>query len=289
MKAAPFDYHAPRTTNEAVQMLADLPNVKVLAGGQSLVPMLAARSLSFDHLVDLRHVDALRGIEQRGDALWIGAMTPQSTAEHSPLVHSLVPLLAKAIPLVAHFQIRNRGTVGGSIMHADAVGEIPCVALALDAVFEVASARGGREIAAADMFVASRVTALAADEVLTGIRFPIWQGTVGTAVEELSPRYADPAIAGACVQVQLDGGRVERCAIGLISLGSTSERARAAEHTVVAQHVDGIDAAALGRAAVASLTSIPSDLNGSADYRARVGATMVARAWQRAVEEATHG
>lgn len=289
MKPAAFDLHTPRTIDEAVRLLGELTAVKVLAGGQSLVPLLAARTVSYAHLVDLGRVDALRGIEHRGDHVWIGAMTAQAVAEHSAAVHEFVPLLAKAIPLVAHFQIRNRGTVGGSIMHADAVGEIPTVALALDATFEVASHRGTRTIAAADMFVGPRTTALAADELLTGIRFPIWSGRVGTAVEELSPRYADPAIAGACVAVQIDGGIVGRCAIGLINMGPTPERARAAEASAIGRPLSSIDADELGRAAVDTLTAIPTDLNGSADYRAHLGATLVARAWQRAVEEATHG
>lgn len=289
MKAAPFDYHAPRNVATAVQLLAALPDAKVLAGGQSLVPLLAARTAAYAHLVDLRHVAELRGIERRGDELWIGAMTTQATAEHSALVRDCVPLLSQALPLVAHFQIRNMGTIGGSIMHADAVGEIPTVALALDAVLEVESVRGRRDVAIANAFVGPRATSLASDELLTGVRFPIWSGRIGTAVEELSRRYADPAIAGACVAIELDGDVVARCALGLVNLGATPERARAAEQSITGTAASSVDAAALGRAAVAPLTSIPSDLNGSAEYRARVGATMVARAWQRALQEASNG
>ena len=289
MKAAPFEYHAPRTTADALRLLAELPDAKVLAGGQSLVPLLASRAATYQNLIDLRHVTELRGIERRGDDLWIGAMTTQSTAEHSTAVRDFVPLLAKALPLVAHFQIRNRGTIGGSMAHADAVGEIPTVALALDAVLEVESVRGRREIPAVDFFVGTWVTSLTSDELLTGIRFPIWSGRIGTAIEELSRRHADPAIAGACVALELDGDTVARCAIGLINLGSTPVRAHVAEQSVIGTTATEIDPAELGRAAIAPLTAIPSDLNGAADYRARVGAILVARAWQRALEEAHHG
>jgi carbon-monoxide dehydrogenase medium subunit len=290
MKAAPFDYHAPGTIEEAVGLLAELDEAKVLAGGQSLIPLLALRLATFEHVIDIGRIDELRGIERRDGAMWIGATTRQAAAERSAEIAAAVPLLARAIPLIGHFQIRNRGTVGGSLAHADAAAELPAVALALDAEFEAASPRGRRQIPAAGFFTGTWATALTDDEILSGVRFPIWEGRCGFAIQEVARRHGDFAIAGACVAVQLDHDDVvRRCAIGLLGLGSTPERARSAERSVTGLTIGDVDATALGRAALGDLDSIPSDLNGSAGYRANVGATVVARAWKDAVEEASRG
>lgn len=290
MKAAPFEYHAPTTLTEAVGLLAELDDAKVIAGGQSFVPLLALRLAAFDHLVDLGRVDEIRGIEHRDDSLWIGAATTQTAAERSTVVASSAPLVAASLPHIGHFQIRNRGTVGGSVAHADPAAELPAVALALDATIEAESARGSRTIEAGSFFTGTWTTALDDDEVLTGLRFPVWEGRCGFAVEEVARRQGDFAIAGACVAVRLDDrDAVARCAIGLFGLGSTPERASAAEALVTGSSADAVDPGELGRVAVADLTSIPSDLNGSAEYRARVGAVVVARAWRRAVEQVPSG
>ena len=287
MKPAPFDYHAPRTLADAVTLLSELDDAKVIAGGQSLAPLLNMRLAVFADLVDLRHVEELRGIERRGDVLWIGAGTTQATVEHSAEVAAAVPLLAEVTPLIGHFQIRNRGTIGGSIAHADPAAEYPAVALALDAELEVASVRGTRVVAAADFFDGLWSTSMADDEILTGIRFPIWAGRCGFAVEEVARRHGDFAVAGACVAVELgDDDVVRRCRIGLFGLGSTPQRASAAEASAEGSAASAVDGRQLGQRAVADLTSIPEDLNGSAEYRSRVGAVAVARAWDRAVEEA---
>ena len=290
MKAAPFDYHAPSTLAEAVGLLAELDDAKVISGGQSFAPLLNMRLASVAHLVDLRRIAELRGIERRGDHLWIGAATTHSAVERSAEVAATVPLLARAMPLIGHFQIRNRGTIGGSIAHADPAAEVPAVALALDARLEAVSPRGTREIAAGEFFEGVWTTALAEDEVLTGVHFPIWGGRSGTAVEEIARRHGDFAIAGACVAVQVDTqGVVTRCAIGLLGLGSTPLRATAAERSAIGAAATTVDPAALGGAAVADLSNIPTDTNGSAAYRARLGATVVARAWTKAIEEVLRG
>lgn len=287
MKPAPFDYHAPRSLSDAVELLAELDDAKVIAGGQSLAPLLNMRLAVFSALVDLRHVEEIRGIERRGDVLRVGAGTTQATIERSAEVASAVPLLAQATPLIGHFQIRNRGTIGGSIAHADPAAEYPAVALALDAELEVASAKGSRVVPAAEFFDGLWTTTMADDEILTAIRFPIWDGRCGFAVEEVARRHGDFAVAGACLAVQLgDDGVVRRCRIGLFGLGSTPERATGAEAWAEGSAVGDVDAGRLGEMAVAGLTSIPEDLNGSAEYRSRVGAVAVARAWERAIEEA---
>jgi carbon-monoxide dehydrogenase medium subunit len=291
MKPAAFDYHAPDSVEETVALLASLgEDAKVLAGGQSLVPMLALRLAVVDHLVDLRRVAGLRGIERRDGALWVGAATTQAVVERSAEVASAVPLLSRAVPLIGHFQIRNRGTVGGSLAHADAAAELPAVALALDASLETSSPRGDRTIAATEFFTGLWGTELAADELLTGVRFPVSRGRCGFAVEEFARRHGDFAIAGAAVAVQLDADdRVARCGIGLFGLGAAPVRASGAETSLAGARVSEVDVDDVGATAMSALSSVPDDLHGPAGYRKRVGAAMVARAWRRAVQEAGHG
>jgi carbon-monoxide dehydrogenase medium subunit len=291
MKPAAFEYHRPSTAAEAADMLTNLGDgAKVLAGGQSLVPMLALRLAVFDDLVDIARIPELDGIERRNGTLWVGAGTTEAAVERSAEVASSVPLLSRATPFIGHFQIRNRGTVGGAIAHADPAAEYPAVALALDAEIEALSSRGARSIPAADFFTGLWSTALEPDELLTGVRFPVWDGRCGFAVEEFARRHGDFAVAGAVVAVQLDGNdRVSRCAIGLIGLGSTPERPAATEAEVLGKPVAELDADEVGRSAVAGLTSVPSDLHGSDTYRSRVGAAMVARAWTQATKEALGG
>jgi carbon-monoxide dehydrogenase medium subunit len=288
VKPAPFEYHAPRTTTDAVHLLAELgEEAKVLAGGQSLVPMLALRLAVFEHLVDIGRIAELTGIERRDDELWVGAGTTEAAVEVSPEVASAVPLLAEATPLVGHVQIRNRGTLGGSIAHADPAAEYPAVALTLDASLEVVSTTGTRTIPACDFYDGLWSTTMAPDELLVGVRFPVWRGRSGFAVEELARRHGDFAIAGATVGVELDDAdRVRRCAIGLIGLGSTPERATAAEGELTGRSITNIPPDEVGRIAVAGLVAVPADLHGSAAYRLRVGGAMVARAWTAAVTRA---
>ena len=288
MKPAPFEYHAPATAADAATLLTDLgEGAKVLAGGQSLVPMLALRLAVFDHLVDVGRIAEMQGVERRADALWIGASTTQADVGANPDVAAGVPLLARATPFIGHFQIRNRGTLGGSVAHADPAGEYPAVALTLDASMEVVSANGRRTIAARDFFRGFWTTSMQPDELLAGVTFPMWSGRCGFAVEEFARRHGDFAIAGAAIGVELDtDDRIRRGAIGLIGLGSTPERASAAEAAVVGRTIAEIDPEAVGALAMSGLESVPSDLNGSASYRTRDGAAMVARAWTRACSEA---
>ena len=291
MKPAPFEYHSPTTPAEAVDLLSGLGDgAKVLAGGQSLVPMLALRLAVFEHLVDVRRVEGIRGIERQNGTVRIGAGTTQAAIERSPEVAAAVPLLARATPLIGHFQIRNRGTLGGSLAHADPAAEYPAVALALDAELEILSAQGTRRVRAGDFFTGLWTTAVADDELLTAVTFPVWAGRGGFAVDEVARRHGDFALAGACVAVGLDGeGRVDRCGIGLFGLGPVPLRAPAAESAALGLAAGDVDPVELGRAATADLAEVPADLHAPADYRRRVGAVTVARAWRRAVEEAQGG
>jgi aerobic carbon-monoxide dehydrogenase medium subunit len=288
VKPASFTYHRPDTIEDAVGLLAELgDDAKILAGGQSLVPMLSMRLAYFDHLIDISRLTELRGIDRRGAELWIGAGTTEAAVGADDQICQAVPLLTRATPFVGHFQIRNRGTLGGSIAHADAAGEYPAVALTLDAVMEVLSPRGRREITAADFFAGLWETTMEADEVLTGVRFPVRNGRSGFSVQEFSRRHGDFAISGALVAVHLgDDDRVSRCGIGLLGLGATPRRATATEAAVTGKPVGELLPEEIGRAAMAGLDDIPADLQGSASYRTKVGAAMTARAWTQAINEA---
>lgn len=288
MKAAAFDYHQPDTVEQAVQLLDRYgEDAKILAGGQSLVPMLAMRLTYFENLVDISRIDELRGIDLVDGQVRIGAATPHAFVGIDDEVADSVPLLTLATPYVGHFQIRTRGTFGGAIAHADPAAEYAAVALALDAQLEAVSPRGRRRIPVAEFFTGLWQTSLAPDEVLTAVRFPVWTGRCGYGVREFARRHGDFAIAGAVVAVQVDDDdRVSRCAIGLLGLGSTPLRASAAERAAVGTPLAELTAEDIGELAMSGLDDIPADLQGSAAYRRKVGATMVARAWTQAETEA---
>ena len=289
MKPAPFQYHRPATVAETVDLLgAHGDEAKPLAGGQSLIPMLALRLARFEHLVDVNFVEGLAAIARDDGWLRIGAMTRQAALERDATVASAAPLLSRATPLIGHFQIRNRGTVGGSLAHADPASEYPAVAVALGAELEVSSKAGPRTVAADDFFVGTWTTALADGELLTAVRVPVWSGRCGFAVEEMARRLGDFALCGAAVAVRLsdDGSdAVAAAGIGLFGVGPTPIHAQQAESALVAGERD---LAEIGRLAMAD--SEPSDdVHATARYRSSVGAHLVARALERALAEAKGG
>jgi carbon-monoxide dehydrogenase medium subunit len=290
LKASHFVYHEPQTIDEAVAVLHEhADEAKPLAGGQSLVPILALRLARFDHLIDLNHVEELAGIGVGPDGLRIGAMTRQAVAEHSGEVSRGAPLLGRALPFIGHFQIRNRGTVGGSIAHADPASELPAVALALDAEMAARSVRGERRIAASDFFSSIWETALEPDEILSAVHIPRWPARSGFAFEELAWRLGDFAIAGVASGVSLDGaGRVERSRVVLMGMGTTPLRAASAEAAMLGEVPADLDFAALSSLALEGTNPI-DDIHASADYRRRVTVPMVSRVLQHALEEASRG
>ena len=287
MKPAPFEYHAPSKVADAVGLLSEHgDDAKALAGGQSLVPMLALRLARFDHLVDLGRIDELRGVERADGVLRVAAMTPQADAERDPTVAASVPLLSRALPLIGHFQIRNRGTIGGSVAHADPASELPAVAVALGAEMEVSSRSGTRTIAADDFFVGTWTTALAPDDLLTAVRFPAWSGRVGFAIEEVTRRSGDLALAGVACAVALDPDDViERVGLALLGMGPTPVRARAAESALSGASPSDDDVGEIAELAVAD-TSPVDDVHASGAYRKKVGAHLVRLALDRALAEA---
>lgn len=288
MKPAPFAYHRPATVTEAVSMLGEYgEDAKVLAGGQSLVPMLAMRLTHFDNLIDISRLSELNDITLQGNEVRIGAATPHALVGLDDEIADSVPLLTLATPHIGHFQIRSRGTLGGAIAHADPAAEYAAVALALDATIEATSSRGTREIPATEFFTGLWETALASDEILTAVRFPVASGRSGFGIAEFARRHGDFAIAGAAVGIELDeDDRITRCGIGLLGLGSTPLRATPAEEAVIGTPIGGLSAEEIGKLALSGLTDIPADLQGSASYRARVGAAMVSRAWTQATTHA---
>jgi len=285
VKPSKFTYHAPTTVADAVGLLREHGDgAKVLAGGQSLVPMMSLRLATFGHLVDLNRVEDLNGIERMNGDVRIGALVRQSTAEHDSTVAADAALVARALPHIGHFQIRNRGTIGGSIAHADPASELPAVTLALDATIEAVGPGGTRDIAASDFFDGTWQTTLADDEVLAAVRFPVWGGASGFAVDEVARRHGDFAICGAVCGVSLDGDRVTRAAIGLFGVGSTPVRATSAEQALIAAGA-GADLADIAREATEPL-SPSGDIHASGNYRKQVAAVVVRRALARAIEEA---
>jgi aerobic carbon-monoxide dehydrogenase medium subunit len=275
MKPPPFDYLAPATAEEAVALLDG--DTKILGGGQSLIPLLALRMSDVPALVDVSRVPGLSGVERRGETVHIGGTTTYRALGRDPVVAAAAPLVARAVPLIGHDAIRSRGTLGGSVAHADPAAELPAVALALDAAVETLSPSGRRTLPAADLFTGVWTTVLEPDELVTGLTFPVWPEASGFAIEEFARRHGDFAIAGAAVAVTAG-----RCAIALFGMGSTPVRAQVAEKAAV----EGAPAAEVGRLATEGLSGVPTDAHGSAAYRRRVGAALVEKAVARAREEA---
>ena len=281
MKAAPFTYHAPESLDELMGLLPGIENARLLAGGQSLMPMLNMRYATPDHLVDLNGVAALSGVRDRGDALEIGSMTRQAA-----LADALAsfPVLADALAHVGHFQTRNRGTIGGSLCHLDPSAELPCVAAAVGARLVVRGPDGVREAAMADWPVSYMTPDLRENEVLTAIRIPKNAALEGQAFEEFARRHGDFAIVGVAAMISLDGGRVRRAAVAVAGASPTPIRLPEIEAALEGEAVDG---PAFGEAAAqAAGIDAMDDAYVSASYRRRLAGVLVERALVRAAARA---
>jgi aerobic carbon-monoxide dehydrogenase medium subunit len=284
MKPPRFDYLLPRSLEEALAILARHGEAaKVLAGGQSLVPLLNFRLVRPAHLVDLNEVPGLDAIRVDDGVLALGAMARQRAVETSPLVQERCPLLADALPQIGHPQIRNRGTVGGSLAHADPAAELPAVVAALDGELVVRSARGERRLAAERFFVGYLTTAAEPDELVVEARLPVAPPRTGTAFLEVSRRHGDFALVGVAVTVTVDdGGVCTRCAIALTGVGPTPVVARDAARPLV-----GVKPAAEAFDEVARRVAAPlhpdGDLHASSDYRKHLAGVLTRRALARAV------
>ncbi|MEP9347711.1 FAD binding domain-containing protein [Xanthobacter sp. KR7-225] len=250
MKPAPFAYHAPATKAEALGLLARLDDARVLAGGQSLLPMMNLRLAGPTNLIDLNGIAELSGIRRAGDALVIEAMTRQRAAERSELVREHCPLLAEAMAHVGFQQTRNRGTVGGSIAHMDPTAELPVVACALDAVLTVESAAGGRQFPIAELAQGYLMTQIAPDEMLVRIALPLWPKGHGFAFEEVTRRGETFSVVCVAALARLDGaGAFARLALAIGGLGAAPVRLQAMEAALVGARADAEAFAAAGAAA----------------------------------------
>jgi carbon-monoxide dehydrogenase medium subunit len=278
MKAAPFGYLAPATRQEAVDALRRYgPDTKVLAGGQSLVPLLAMRLARPSALIDLNRVPDLAYVRAARGSLAIGAMTRQRTVERDPRVAERWPLLQAALRWVGHPQIRARGTIGGSLAHADPAAELPAVALIYGARFVVTSSRGERVIPAAEFFTGYLSTALEPDEILTEIRVPAAPAGAGWAFQEIARRHGDFALVGAAAV--LVGGADRRCIdarLAFIGVSHGPVRIADAEQTLIGRRVDAAAAAEVAGIVRAALDP-DGDIHASARYRRHVAGALAAR------------
>jgi carbon-monoxide dehydrogenase medium subunit len=277
MIPAQFDYLAPTSVEEALTALAEHgDDAKVIAGGQSLLPVLRMRLNAPEVVIDLGRIDALRGIREDGDALVIGAMTTHTDVGSDPLVAEHAALLAKAIEHLADAQVRHRGTFGGALVHADPAGDLGAPALALDAEMVIAGRGGTRTVPAAEFFTDVFTTAVGEDELLTEVRIPKHTGW-GAHYEKFVRVSHQWAIVAVAATVRAEGGSIAEAAIGLTNMGSTPLRARAVEQALVGQQA-AEDAVRRAAEAAAEGTTPPSDLNGDADYRRHLATVLTRRA-----------
>jgi carbon-monoxide dehydrogenase medium subunit len=283
MKLPAFEYACPATLAEAVSLLAaGEGDAKVLAGGQSLVPMMAFRVASPALLVDLRKLAELRRIDITSEGVRLGAMARWRDIEDDARLDAAHPLLKAAVAEVAHYQIRNRGTVGGSIAHADPAAEMPGIAVTCDAEIAVVGRAGARVVRAADFFIAPLMTALAADEIIVEIRLPAWPATRRWAFKEFARRRGDFAMAGTALFYDVDAdGKARNAHVGAIGVGDRPQRLAGAEDAINGNAVDIATCERAGAAASAAVTP-QSDIHASAAYRKALLGTLVERALQSA-------
>jgi carbon-monoxide dehydrogenase medium subunit len=290
VKNPPFEYHAPRTLEEALALLTEHGDeAKVLAGGQSLVPLLAMRLARPSQLVDINEVTGLAGIRPLdGTGVAFGTLTRERDAERSSLVAEHLPVLAEALPMIGHVSIRNRGTVGGSIAHADASAELPAVAVATGAEMVVRSVRGERILAADDFFVSHFTTALDDDELLTELRIPSGPAGAGWAFHEVTRRHGDFALVGVATMVALEQDRICDARITLMGVADRPVRAGVAEAALVGQSLDDDTMVAAAHEATRALEPA-SDMHGSAEFRRHLAGVAVRRALTTAAGRARGG
>ncbi|QOZ37697.1 xanthine dehydrogenase family protein subunit M [Bradyrhizobium sp. CCBAU 53421] len=281
-----FSYHRPATLADAVKLLSTLGDeVRPLAGGHSLVPMMKLRLATPEHLVDLHGIADLKGIRRDGSKVLIGAMTTQHDLLASDEVAKSIPILHEAALLIADPQVRYRGTVGGNVANGDPGNDMPALMMTLGAIYHLEGLDGGREIAAAEYYQGAYFTAIEPGELLASISIPIPPAGHGYAYEKLKRKVGDYATAAAAVVLTMSGGKVATCTIGLTNLSETPLLADAAAKAVIGS---SLDAATLKKAAAAAeaIMAPAADARGPVEYRTHVGGIMVTRALQRAAASA---
>jgi carbon-monoxide dehydrogenase medium subunit len=286
MKLPHVDYEAPSTVSEAVELLAEhLDEASVLAGGQSLIPLLALRLAHPEVLIDINGIDEMSGMSATDGWVAIGAMTRECVAEESETIAETVPLLAAALPLIGHEAIRSRGTIGGSLAHADPAAELPAVARALDAEFVVRGQSGERVIPAAEWFEGYLTTSRRPDELLVEVRFPAAGPGTGISFQEVARRHGDFAIVGLAASLTISEGAISDARLAFAGMSDVPVRAVHAEDLLVGERPSTglFDEAA--RRATADIDP-PADLHGSSDYRKKVAAALVRRGLRAAADNA---
>jgi len=287
LKPAAFEYHRPESVGEALHLLADIGDEgKILAGGQSLIPVMNFRLAQPAVLIDVNRLTELDHVSEEADGtLRLGAMVRQARLEREAAVARRSPLLAEAIPHVAHPQIRNRGTVGGSLAHADPAAELPAVMVALDARFRLARAGGERWVAAGDFYRGLFTTALEADEMLVEVEIPPRPGDAGACFLETSRRHGDYAMAGVAVRTTVDGdGRLGQSRLVFLSVGDVPVEVAAGQVTAGEPPSEELFAS-VARAAAAELDTV-ADIHASAEYRRHLAEVLARRALAKAAQRA---
>lgn len=289
MKPAAFAYHRPRSLEEALALLAEHGDeAKPLAGGQSLVPAMNFRLAQPARLVDLNEIDAMSRVSAMPDGgLLLGAMTRQSVVERDPLVAQYAPLIRETMPFIAHPQIRNRGTFGGSLAHADPAAELPAVMVALEARMRVEGQRGERWVPAAEFYQGLFQTALASGELLTAVAVPALAARSGWAFEEIARRHGDFALVGVAAVVRLDlDGRCESARLALLSVGEGPVLANHAAAVLTGRMPDESIVREAARACAAKDIDPPGDLHATTAYRRHLAEVLTRRALLRAFDRA---
>lgn len=289
MKPAPFDYHRPGTLDEALSLLdRHGEDAKPLAGGQSLIPAMNFRLATPPVLVDLNDLHALGYIKNESSDLRIGGMTRQRYIERSDLVSTFAPLITETMPFIAHPAIRNRGTIGGSLAHADPAAELPAVMMALKASLVVTSKTGVREVPSHEFFTGLFRTAVRSGELLTEIRIPVQPGGSGYAFQEISRRHGDFALVGAAAVVQLNGnGLCSGARIALLSVGDRPMLAEQGTAMLIGQRPSPESIRAAAHATATRDIDPSSDIHASARYRRQLANVLTRRVLERAFERAT--
>jgi CO/xanthine dehydrogenase FAD-binding subunit len=290
MKPAAFDYARPRSLDEACAMLAEGDDARIIAGGQTLVPLMAMRLARPKLLIDIARIPDLAFIRKEGDVVVIGATARQCVLEHDPVVHAEVPLLTKVLPFVGHAPTRARGTIGGSLANADPAAEIGLVAVTLGATITYRDGSATAEVPAAQFFQGPMMTALPATACLTAVRFPVWrEAHLGIGFHEISARRSDFAFAAAAAQLALDGdGICQRLALGIGAVTSVPRRLDGVGDALIGTR---LEEGAVRTAVTEAMVGIDpmSDLHCSSDYRRRAAVTLAVRAITDAAKAASRG
>jgi carbon-monoxide dehydrogenase medium subunit len=277
MKPAPFDYVAPSTVEDALSHLAEAAGgATILAGGQTLMPLLALRMSTPSVIVDINRIAALKGVTRAGNATRIGPITRQNEALADETLARALPMLVEATRHIGHYQTRNRGTIGGSISLGEPAAELPATAVALGASIEARSTRGTRRIAADEFYIGPYSTVLEPDELVTAIDFPDWPSNAITVFREVARRPGDFALVGLVGALAVDGGKISRAGLAWFGMGPTPMKARQAEQALIGQSVTGLDARAIAELAIAD-TDPFDDHAATSDYRRTVGARIFIR------------